>query len=182
MTKEEYEKERGYDPDIDYIVGALLRMYADRNIENVKKVDRDENFGETKGFENSVFECVKNMKPLVDDISDSKLRGSKFFLISRFWEDNYEKKIRGIIGGENPMLELRQIAATILEFDFDKWYLMNNENYGRPYRLESKYLDLNGGNPTTLCEIYGIGNTFLSLKEFHHNIKEPYEGDFSEFV
>lgn len=181
LTEEEYNKERGYDPDIDYIVGALLQMYSDRNINNVELVDRDENFGETKGFENSVFKCVKEMKPLVDDIAESTLRGSKFFLISRFWEERFAKKHRGTIGGENPaMVELREIAGQIMGFKFNHWYMMKNENYGRPYQLVSDYLVLNGGNPTTICEIYNIGKTFVSLKEFHGNIVSEYTGDFSE--
>lgn len=185
QTQAEYEQERGYDIDTELLVGTLLQLYVNRNLTNNEIVDREQNI-EVKGFENDVYKCVVDLKPLLDDIAETSLRGSKLFLLSRFWEDNYNKRMKGKIhpeGTENPaMIELQNIIPHIIGFTFDKWYMMKNENYGRPYSLSPVFLDLADGVPSSLCEIYKIGKTFLTLKDFRNNIVSEYEGDFSEII
>lgn len=182
MAKEEYKDE--YDPQIDFTVGAILTMFAKKHINNFENVLIDED--ELPTHVNLVSKPIKELGPLIADIAESKLRGSRFFYLSRFWEDWNNRTVEADANGEHPaMVELRDvIAPKILGFHFYKWYTMENESYGYPYFMDSDFLDLAGGEASALATIWHserLINTFLTLKEFKEHIKDEYKGDFTEF-
>ncbi len=173
----EYNKKRGYDPDIDYIVGALLQMYVKKNIMNTDALISAQN------------KAVFDMKSLLDDISKTKLRGSKFIHLSRLYENSlYDTSVN--FEGENVAIAtLRDIIIPkIIGFGFNTYYTMKFDNeWNKHYphlMFDTPYFDREDKMPYCCYRIYGVRTLVpqsMSLRKFKENIIEEYKGDFSEF-